>query len=161
MYVNISMHCVVYKSQRSRLIAFRKRKSHDKRKLKQRKICMAVSDSFSFSFTYHPRPLLSQLGETFFERAFPFLFTNISRDTHMLCIMYQGWIKNVQRLVDQNTPSPHIISFLERGKIWIKWISHQLNIHLMLIYSTEEGLCLSGFWDLKKNVSYKICLLGL
>ena len=85
-YVNISMHCVVYKSQRSRLIAFRKRKSHDKRKLKQRKICMAVSDSFSFSFTYHPRPLLSQLGETFFEGAFPFLFNHISRDTHMLCI---------------------------------------------------------------------------
>ena len=67
------------KSQRSRLIAFRKRKPHDKRKLKQRKICMAVSDSFSF--TYHPRPLLAQLGETFFEEAFMFLFINISRDT--------------------------------------------------------------------------------
>ena len=75
------MHCVAYKSQRSRLIAFRKRKPHDKRKLKQRKICMAVSDSFSF--TYHPRPLLAQLGETFLEGAFAFLFTNISRDIYI------------------------------------------------------------------------------
>ena len=76
------MHCAAYtKSQRSRLIAFRKRKPHDKRKLKQRKICMAVSDSFSF--TYHPRPLLAQLGETFFEGAFTFLFTNISRDAYI------------------------------------------------------------------------------
>ena len=44
----------------------------------------------------------------------------------------------------RNTPGPRIMRFLGLGKIRIKWISHYVNIHLMLIYSTSVYYSLSA-----------------
>ena len=44
----------------------------------------------------------------------------------------------------RHTPGPHIMQFLGPGKIRFKWISHYVNIHLMLIYSTSAYYSLSA-----------------
>ena len=47
------------------------------------------------------------------------------------------WRITINSLHNEGTPGPRIMRFLGLGKSRIKWILHNVNIHLMLIYSTS------------------------